>query len=70
MSKRPMLMDGEWFYPRRKGFELECCDCGLVHRFNFKLVDVPHGKAIKFQAVRDARATAQTRRQRRAKGKK
>lgn len=35
-----------------------CCDCGLVHRINFR---VQNGK-VQFQAFRDNRATAAKRR--------
>lgn len=26
----------KWFTPKMKGFELECCDCGLKHVAEFK----------------------------------
>ncbi len=45
---------GEWIQPARRGFELGCCDCGLVHRFNFRLV----GRHIQIQGFRDNQATA------------
>lgn len=50
--------DGEWIRPKRNGYKMMCCDCGLVHTFNFKVIK---GRAI-FQASRDNRATANTRR--------
>jgi hypothetical protein len=25
----------KWFTPKMKGFELECCDCGLKHEAEF-----------------------------------
>jgi hypothetical protein len=53
--------DGEWVQPQRRGFELECCDCGVVHRVNFRL----RAGKVQFQAFRDARKTAATRRARR-----
>lgn len=49
---------GEWVFPRRKGYKLRCCDCGLVHRVDFKL----EGKHILFRVFRDNRATAAVRR--------
>lgn len=58
--------DGEWVAPSRKGYKLACCDCGLVHILNFKLVRRGGGKTIIFQAFRDERATAQKRRHRKA----
>lgn len=50
---------GKWIYPRRKGYRVKCCDCGLVHVFDFRLVE---GKYIEFRAFRDNRATGQIRR--------
>jgi hypothetical protein len=29
--------DGEWFSPKRKNWYMRCCDCGLVHRVNFRI---------------------------------
>ncbi len=52
--------DGEWLQPVRKGYKLTCCDCGLVHKLNFRIVN----HRIQFQAFRDNRATGQRRRQR------
>jgi hypothetical protein len=50
--------DGEWVRPTRKGYRIVCCDCGLVHRLNFRL----RSRHIEFQAFRDNRATGQIRR--------
>ncbi len=63
MSAYPVHGDGEWIRPVRRGYKLGCCDCGLVHRINFKLVPYGSGKKIKFQAWRDERATAAVRRE-------
>jgi len=48
----------EWVGPIRRGYKFCCCDCGLVHTLNFKIVK---GR-IYFQADRDNRATGQVRR--------
>lgn len=54
---------GEWIYPKRRGYKLSCCDCGLVHRLNFRLVKASNGgRLIGFQAFRGNRATGQIRR--------
>ena len=43
-----------------------CCDCGLVHRMNFRIVKVPNRQRVtqkvQFQAFRDGRSTAAGRR--------
>lgn len=28
---------GEWVQPRRRNYYMKCCDCGLVHRMNFRI---------------------------------
>lgn len=48
----------EWIQPIRKGYKLCCCDCGLVHKFEFR---VSKGQ-IQFRGDRDNRATAMVRR--------
>lgn len=56
------LHDGEWFAPKRKAFREQCCDCGLIHLWHFKLVTLANGsKQILAKAIRDNRATAQAR---------
>lgn len=63
MSKRKQVYDGEWIAPVRKNYEMECCDCGLVHRLDFRLIPWRNGgKRIIFRAFRDKRKTAATRR--------
>ena len=59
MSKLyPQRYDGEWITVDREYHRMMCCDCGLVHHFNFR---VKNGK-IQFQPFRDNRATGQVRR--------
>lgn len=31
------IKDGQWIAPVRKGFLATCCDCGAVHRVNFRV---------------------------------
>lgn len=50
--------DGEWVQPVRRGYKLACCDCGLVHRLDFRV----HQHRIQFRAFRNERATGQRRR--------
>jgi len=54
----PVLVDGEWTRPRMRGFREQCCDCGLIHRIDFRIVD----GSVEFRATRDERATAAARR--------
>ena len=44
-SKKPLkflqLVKGDcksWIYPKQRGLNIGCCECGLVHRFNFRVV--------------------------------
>ena len=50
--------DDEWVQPNPKGYRMACCDCGLVHVFDFEI----HKGRIQFKARRDNRATAAKRR--------
>jgi hypothetical protein len=57
--KYTQVHDGDWIRPNSmRGHKLKCCDCGLVHRINFRVV----GGVVEFQAFRDNRGTAQVRR--------
>lgn len=47
------VMSGEWVQPVRRGYLMKCCDCGLVHRLNFRLVKRnATARVIQFQAFR------------------
>jgi hypothetical protein len=65
MARYPAVHDGEWVAPKKRGYKLACCDCGLVHRMNFEHVPRGRGRKIIFQAFRDNRATAAKRRRKR-----
>ena len=57
--KYKQAYDGDWVKPNpQKGYKIVCCDCGLVHIINFRVVK---GK-VQFQPFRDNRATGQIRR--------
>lgn len=70
MPKYRQETDGEWIRPVAKGYKMACCDCGLVHRLDFRVmrgVNATHGRLVKgaraeFMAFRDNRATAAVRR--------
>ena len=52
---------GQWVQPIRRGYKLRCCDCGLVHRVEFRVVK----HRIELRMWRDYRATAAVRRKKR-----
>jgi hypothetical protein len=60
--KYPEPKPGEWLRPVRRGYKLACCDCGLVHRVDFKHVPWGRGRKIRIRVFRDERATAAVRR--------
>lgn len=63
MGRRyPDVEPGQWLMPRRRGFRMMCCDCGLVHRMNFHVEKRGNRTYVFIQAFRDERATAQARR--------
>lgn len=43
---------GEWVKPRMKGYLMKCCECGLVHKLNFKIIKHGRGHKVIFQAFR------------------
>jgi hypothetical protein len=55
----PIVKAGEWVQPEMEGYKMRCCDCGLVHRIDFR---VTRGRHVQLRAWRDARATSQVRR--------
>lgn len=46
-----------WVQPVRRGYLMACCDCGLVHRMDFRIND---GR-VQFRAQRAPRYTARER---------
>lgn len=52
------VIAGEWVQPVRRGYRTACCDCGLVHVWNFRI----YRGRIQYQAFRNNRATAAKRR--------
>ena len=53
---------GQWVYPKRKGYRMQCCDCGLVHAVDFRIVKYGKRRKIEWRMFRDNRATAAVRR--------
>jgi hypothetical protein len=60
--KHERVGSGEWVQPIRKGYKMGCCDCGLVHRMDFRLWKTRRGNFIQFRAYRDNKSTAAVRR--------
>lgn len=58
MSKYTVMEAEELCQPVTKGYKFCCCDCGLVHKLDFRIKD---GK-IQMRGDRDERATGQVRR--------
>lgn len=65
MTSYEKAKEGKWIQPVRRGYKMGCCDCGLVHKLDFR---IRRGR-VQFRAFRDNRATAAVRRER-VKGKK
>ena len=55
--------DGEWIDAAARVHKIQCCDCGLVHDYDFRVVD---GR-VQFRAKRNNRATGQVRRHQKGK---
>ena len=48
--------------PKRRGYKMCCCDCGLVHRMDFRVVeDQCARERIQFRVYRDTAATEEER---------
>jgi hypothetical protein len=43
------IYDNQWITPNRKGFEQECCKCGLKHIIKFRLRKTPVGNQIQIK---------------------
>jgi len=54
MAKFKQVGPGEWQQPVRKGYKMACCDCGLVHNIDFRIVN----RHIQLRAFRNERSTA------------
>lgn len=61
------IVDGEWFEPTHTKQTLQCCDCGLVHVYEFAVIDrgtrdPVTGVQVQFKVKRDNRRTSASRR--------
>lgn len=52
------VTEGEWVDVPMKNYREQCCDCGLVHRHNFRVKKDSRGRnKIEIQSFRDGPAT-------------
>lgn len=58
MKLYPKVYSNEWVQPITNGYKMACCDCGLIHEMDFKIVK----NRVQFRARRNNRATGQFRR--------
>jgi hypothetical protein len=55
VSKRfQMPRDGEWLRPVANRYTVACCDCGSVHKVDFRIVD-GHVELRAYRAPRETR---------------
>lgn len=73
MSKTEAIMQrtfsdySDWISPIHKGFSLACCDCGLGHDIDFRVLKdgkVLHGVDVQFRMRRNNYTSGQLRRHR------
>jgi hypothetical protein len=68
----PKSKPGEWEYPTMPFSFASCCDCGLVHRYQYQITPDDfavrskgkwrYGRRVRIKVSRDYRKTAQVRR--------
>lgn len=58
MPKYEEPVEGEWVQPEKTGYRIACCDCGKVHKMDFRVLD---GRA-QFRVFDAPRSTGQVRR--------
>jgi hypothetical protein len=68
MTKFYKVKDNEWQMPVMDKYKLACCDCGLVHNIDFKVIDDDTHKKIKnasvlFKAKRNIKLTKELRKE-------
>lgn len=61
----PKVKKLEWVQPRPRGYLMACCDCGLVHRMDFRIINGPKRLHVQFRATRARNYTAKLRREER-----
>ena len=46
MTKYHQVIDGEWIFPTMSKHKRGCCDCGLVHEVDYRLVKKAPGGVV------------------------
>lgn len=46
------VQENEWVKPVMKNYLMKCCDCGLVHELDFKVIKHARGHKVLFRARR------------------
>lgn len=49
------IYDGEWVTPNMRGWKLQCCDCGIIHTLQFRIVRRGKRSHVEFRAWRHPR---------------
>lgn len=52
----------EWIQPKQRGYLMACCDCGLVHRMDFRIATKGKRSKVQFRASRARNYTSMLRR--------
>jgi hypothetical protein len=66
LPKFKWIRSGKWERPVHRGYLLACCDCGLTHRFDFRVV----GGDVEFRVFHAREATKERRKRTRYPFKK
>ena len=56
------VYDGEWYDIKMRGHKERCCDCGLVHHIDTRVIMVDGKRGIQQKARRDTALTYAARR--------
>ena len=69
--------ENEWVQPRRKNYYMKCCDCGLIHALDFRILKTKdkrcfiqfRARRVKAKEVRDERRMKDLKKRLKQKGK-
>ncbi len=52
MGRYKQIYAGEWVRPVMKKYRMKCCDCGLVHLVDFRVIRWGRGHKVELRAFR------------------